>query len=203
MTLGMNRAFGNMTATAQEWDAPLFLGEFGVAAEARSAGDYIAAIYDRMDASLASGAQWCYSPRWNERDKDGWNAEDFGILDFHGAVRHNFRPRPYPRHTAGMPLSFRFQGAPSSGGDATLEFAWEHHPELGATEIFVPSSLFPPDALIEVSDRGMTCHRDQARQVLVCRAAQRGTVRVRISSSPSSPLAAIPGQDRLQAMRIQ
>ena len=192
MTLGMNRAFSTMTATAQEWDAPLFLGEFGAAAETTNAGDYIAAIYDRMDANLASGAQWCYSPRWNERDKDGWNAEDFSILDSQGAVRPNFRPRPYPRNTAGTPLSFRFVDAQSSGGRPTLEFTWEHRPELGATEIFVPSSIFPPDALIEVSDRGMTCERDQSRQILVCRAAQRATVRVRISASPSRQLSGDP-----------
>jgi endoglycosylceramidase len=203
MTLGMNRAFGNMAATAQEWDAPLFLGEFGAAAETMNAGDYIVAIYDRMDASLASGAQWCYSPRWNERDKDGWNAEDFSILDSQGAVRPNFRPRPYPRITAGMPLSFRFVDAQSSGGRPMLELTWEHRPELGATEIFVPSSIFPPDALIEVSDRGMTCQRDQARQVLVCRSAQRATVCVRISAPPGSRLSGHPGQDTFQAMRIQ
>jgi endoglycosylceramidase len=203
MTLGMNHAFGSMTATAQEWDAPLFLGEFGAAAETKNAGDYIDAIYDRMDANLASGAQWCYSPRWNEHDKDGWNAEDFSILDSQGAVRANFRPRPYPRITAGTPLSFRFQGAPSSGGHRTLEFAWKHRPELGATELFVPASIFPPDSLIEVSDRGMTCQRDQSRQILVCTAAQRATVCVRISASPNSPLSRRASQDTIQAMRIQ
>ena len=120
-----------MTTTANDWDAPLFLGEFGAAAETTNAGDYIAAIYDRMDANLASGAQWCYSPRWNERDKDGWNAEDFSILDSQGEVRPNFRPRPYPRNTAGTPLSFRFQGAQSSGGCPSLEFAWAHRPGAG------------------------------------------------------------------------
>jgi endoglycosylceramidase len=203
MTLGMNRAFSAMTATAQEWDAPLFFGEFGAAAETTNAGDYIAAIYDRMDANLASGAQWCYSPRWNERDKDGWNAEDFSILDSHGAVRPNFRPRPYPRITAGTPVSFRFQVAPSSGGRPTLEFTWENRPELSATEIFVPASIFPPDARIEVSARGMTCQRDQARQILVCRAAQRATVCVRISATPSGQLSGRPRHDTFQAMRIQ
>ena len=88
------------------------------AAEARNAGDYVAAIYDRMDACLASGAQWNYSPRWNERDKDGWNGEDFSILDSSASVRPNFRPRPYPRHTAGLPLAFRFDDGRS--GSATL-----------------------------------------------------------------------------------
>jgi endoglycosylceramidase len=203
MTLGMNRAFGAMTATAQKWDAPLFVGEFGAAAEARNAGEYIAAIYDRMDASLASGAQWCYSPRWNERDKDGWNAEDFSILDSQGALRPSFRPRPYPRNTAGTPLSFRFIDAQSSCGRPALEFTWEHRPELGATEIYLPTSIFPPDALIEVSDRGMTCQRDQAKQIVICRAAHRATVRVRISASPSRQLSGRPGQDTIQAMRIQ
>ena len=135
MTLGMNHAFRTMTATANDWNAPLFLGEFGVAAEATGATDYIAAIYDRMDACLASGAQWCYSPRWNDRDKDGWNGEDFSILDSSGSVRPSFRPRPYPRLTAGQPIAFRHDDGRTSGGRASFIFSWDHHSELGATEI--------------------------------------------------------------------
>jgi endoglycosylceramidase len=166
MTLGMDRAFAAMTETAGQWNAPLFLGEFGVNADACHAGDYVAAIYDRMDACLASGAQWNYSPRWNERNKDGWNGEDFSILDSRGAVRPNFRPRPYPRCTAGRPIAFRFDDGRSSGGHAALVFSWEHRPELGSTEIFVPRVLFPPDSTIEVSDPGLTCRRDEGRQVV-------------------------------------
>ena len=182
MTLGMNRAFTTMTATSRQWDAPLFLGEFGVGAEARNAGDYIAAIYDRMDATLASGAQWNYSPRWNERDKDGWNGEDFSILDSRGAVRPNFRPRPYPRHTAGMPIAFRFADGQSSGGHPSLIFSWEHHPERGDTEIVVPSSVFPTGSTIEVSDPGLICQRDGARQLLICHGSRRMAVSLKMTA---------------------
>jgi len=180
MTRGMDHAFGTMTATADEWNAPLFLGEFGVAAETRNAGDYIAAIYDRMDACLASGAQWCYSPRWNDRDKDGWNGEDFSILDSGGAVRANFRPRPYPRHTAGQPTEFRFDDGRSSSDHPSFVFTWDHRPELGETEIFVPNSVFPAGSTIEVTNPALICDRDEARQLLVCRASAQMTVSVRM-----------------------
>ncbi len=114
-TLGMDRAFANMTETGRNWDTPLFVGEFGVCAESVRAGDYVGAIYDRLDACLASGAQWNYTPRWNAQTKDGWNAEDFNILDPSGRLRPNFRPRPYPRATAGMPLRFRYEASGSAG----------------------------------------------------------------------------------------
>ena len=141
MTLGMNHAFTHDDRDRRQWDAPLFLGEFGVGAEARNAGDYIAAIYDRMDACLASGAQWNYSPRWNERDKDGWNGEDFSILDSSGAVRPNFRPRPYPRHTAGLPIAFRYDDGRSSGGHPSLIFSWEHRSRARSHRDLRPRAL--------------------------------------------------------------
>jgi endoglycosylceramidase len=182
MTLGMNHAFSTMTATAEEWNSPLFLGEFGVAAGSLGAGDYITAIYDRMDACLASGAQWCFSPRWNDRDKDGWNGEDFSILDSCGAIRPSFRPRPYPRHTSGKPIAFRFDDGRSAGGHPSFIFSWEHNPELGPTEIFVPNSIFTEESTVQASDPGLICHRDQSRQLLVCDIKHEATVTLKMNA---------------------
>ena len=40
--------------------------------------------------------------------KDGWNGEDLAMLTPDGRPRPNFRPRPYPRYTAGEPHCFRY-----------------------------------------------------------------------------------------------
>ena len=125
-------------------------------------------------------AEWCYSPRWNDRDKDGWNGEDFSILDSSGSVRPSFRPRPYPRLTAGQPIAFRHDDGRTSGGRASFIFSWDHHSELGATEIFVPTSVFPAGAIIEFSGPGLSCYRDQARQLLVCQGPCRAVATVTI-----------------------
>lgn len=191
LTLAINRwygspttaqhAFANMTAKSHEWNVPLFLGEFGVGAGTRNAGGYVAHLYDRLDACLASGAQWNYTPRWNDQTKDGWNGEDFSILDPAGTIRPNFRPRPYPRHTAGTPLLFHYQDA--SQGGCGLSFAWEHDPSRGDTEIFVPNLIFPRHAAITCSPSDAVCWRDEARQLLVCRATRPTTIRVQMTPS--------------------
>lgn len=170
---GMDRAFGHMTAKAAEWDAPLFLGEFGVGAGADHAADYVGAIYDRLDAALASGAQWNYTPCWNPRDRDGWNDEDFNILDPHtGASRGNFRPRPYPRRTAGMPLGFRYEEG------RHLDFLWEHRPEAGETEIALPDGLFPPGTTVRLDAADAQSWYDGARRAIVVRCPRPATLRL-------------------------
>lgn len=175
-TFRMNQAFANMTATADEWNAPLFIGEFGVPPGATNAAAYLTAVYDRMDETLASGAQWNYSPRWTESARDGSNAEDFSIVDDQAAPRANYIPRPYPRCTAGMPTRFRFTNC---DGSPTIEFAWENQPELGATEIHLPRSIFAGGITVAASGP-TTFERDEARQVLICRPAQAGSVSLRL-----------------------
>lgn len=100
--------------------------------------------------------------------------------DSNGAVRSNFRPRPYPRHTAGVPLAFGFDDGRSSGARPSLVFTWDHRPELGATEIFIPNTVFPPGSTIEASASGLTFQRDEARQLLVCQGQERMTVTVQM-----------------------
>jgi endoglycosylceramidase len=178
-TLGMHGAFSRMESKAAEWNAPLFLGEFGVGATAHRAGDYVTAIYDCLDASLASGAQWNYTPGWTPERKDGWNAEDLAILTPDGRPRPNFRPRPYPRYTAGEPHSFRY----AAESRHALEFVWEHHPESGNTEIFVPNDEFPAGSLIECAPRDVQYHHDLVRHVVVCRLDRPSVIRVLIAGS--------------------
>jgi endoglycosylceramidase len=199
-TLGMNRAFANMTDTARAWDTPLFLGEYGAAAETPRVGDYVSAIYDRLDSGLVSGTQWNYTPRWNPQTKDGWNAEDFNILDPSGALRPNFRPRPYPRSTAGTPLRFHYEDGGSVSRPRWFEFDWSHEPGCGETEIFVPNALFPAGAIIESRIGGVTCRRDLARQVIVCRAASARTIHLKVTApADAGRLAAVPDRfGRLQ-----
>ena len=151
-------------------------------AESVRAGDYIRAVYDRLDACLASGAQWNYTPGWNTQTKDGWNAEDFNIIHPSGTHRPNFRSRPYPRATAGTPLRFRYEDLGPSGAPRRLEFDWTHDPRCGETEIFLSNALFPPGSTVELQSSGVTWHRDPVRQVIVCRAATAMTISLRVTA---------------------
>jgi endoglycosylceramidase len=179
-TRPIDRAFVHMETKATEWEAPLFLGEFGGPAEADRIDEYMTCLYDRLDTLLASGAQWNFTPGWDERLKDGWNGEDFNVIDPSGRLRRNFLERPYPRLIAGRPLQFQFRRGSWPGGESSLVFAWEHRPELGDTELFLPTSLFPPTSFVMIDGAGATWWRDEARQLLVCRAPYGGTIRVQI-----------------------
>jgi endoglycosylceramidase len=179
-TVQIDRAFSHMETKAGEWGVPLFLGEFGVPADTAHAKEYMAALYDRLDDALASGAQWNYTPGWNRHDKDGWNGEDYTILHPGGAPRPNFSERPYPRATAGIPLHFQFIEARYPRRDHALDFAWDHHPGRGTTEIFVPRRLFPANSALTIEGAGASYRWDAATQRLVVRASGAGVVRVRL-----------------------
>lgn len=178
-TCPLDRAFDTMRAKAGEWNVPLFLGEFGIGAETRHGGDYIGALYERLDDALASGTQWNYTPRWNERDRDGWNGEDYSILDQRARARRNFQARPYPQKVAGVPLRLAFRTSRSADAESPqLECAWQHDPARGATELYVPSALFPSSSTLTVDPPDAVCERDESRQILTVRASRATPVRV-------------------------
>jgi endoglycosylceramidase len=178
----MDRAFARMNAVTESWDVPLFLGEFGMPADVENADVYVAALHDRLDAFLASGAHWNYTPTWTEAARDGWNGENFNILSRDGTARPNFRPRPYPRLTAGLPRRFVYHEPQPPVQGASLEFVWDHCPQRGATELFVPASLFPPRSAVSVEPADVLCRYDAGRQVLVCTAPHPTTILLRLSA---------------------
>ncbi len=159
--------FWTMTGKADEWGVPLFVGEFGTHGDTWGAEDYVALQYSRLDEHLASGAQWNWTPAWNETDLDGWNDEDLSILDASGAVRPNFAIRPQPHRFAGVPTGFTV-------GDGSVSVSWTHDPGLGATSIFVPGSS--PDV-----SGGADCAFDAATQLLSCTADAAGEVTVEVA----------------------
>jgi endoglycosylceramidase len=176
----IDQAFTNMVGKAAEWGVPLFLGEFGAPAEAKRVEGYISALYDRLDSSQSSGAQWNYTPHWHPVTKDGWNGEDFTILDPQGRLRPNYRPRPYPRTIAGDPVRFGFVEGGSTSGRRLFECTWDNRPERGDTEIFLPADLFPRGSAISVSPGETWASRDEARQVLLVSRSRPGLTTVRI-----------------------
>lgn len=150
--------FSFMNGKAAEWNAPLFLGEFGAPGPAENGLAYVDMLYRRLDEGLTSGAQWVYSPDWSEEKKDGWNDEDFSIVDGQGRLRDNFRIRPFPAKVAGTPTLFRVTVA-SDPKDSQIELSWDADPEAGATEIFVPREAFFGSApiTIETTGEGLSC----------------------------------------------
>jgi endoglycosylceramidase len=181
-TFEIDRAFAHMEAKGREWGVPLFIGEFGAPAGADRVGEYVSYLYNRLDAILASGAQWSITPQWNERDADGWNGEDFNMVQPDGLPRPNFPSRPYPRSVAGIPQRFSFGSTGGPGRSVALELTWDHDPRRGATELFVPARLFPPTSTLEIEGDGAACQLDEASQRLICTAPRPGTIRVRITS---------------------
>ena len=132
--------------------------------------------------SLASGAQWNYTPRWTAEARDGWNAEDYSITGTSGCPRANFRPRPYPRATAGTPRLFRYNDLDSPALPRTLEFEWDHDPKCGETEVFAPAALFPHGSEFEVEGTGASVQHHPHRQTITCRSSVAGPIRLQVTA---------------------
>jgi endoglycosylceramidase len=184
-----NGPFGLMRGKASEWGVPLFLGEFGSPPSAGKVGGYMDALYQQLDSSFASGAQWVYTPGWTAAAKDGWNSEDYSIVDDSGALRANFRARAYPQKVAGTPT--RFTVTEGASGSLTLE--WTHVPAAGMTELFVPAaSLFGTATPFVSTTGGATCTLSGSK--VTCGAPTAGPVSVTVAAQappsttpPTSP----------------
>jgi endoglycosylceramidase len=173
--------FGNMISVSTAWNVPLFLGEFGAPPDVDGLDGYMGAIHTQLNSALASGTQWAYTPGWTPTAKDGWNAEDFSIVDDSGAIRANFRPRPFPRRVGGTPtlLSVSNETLPKQNA---LQLTWDNDPAAGVTELYLPAAYFGGKVSVD-GDGDVKCKRDG--DLAQCTAASKGTKSVR-AAYPSS-----------------
>ena len=93
----------------------------------------------------------------------------------------NFRPRPYPRHTAGVPVALRLRRRPILRCSPLAGLHLGPSPRARKQpEIFIPNTVFPPGSTIATSAPGLYCQRDEARQLLVCQGQERRSVTVQV-----------------------
>jgi endoglycosylceramidase len=172
-----------LTSAAATWKVPLFLGEFGAAVTVDQVDGYLGAIAQQLDDKLMSSAQWAYTPGWTAAAKDGWNGEDFSIVDGSGALRANFRPRPFARRIAGTPVAFTLVEGKTPGA-TYMVLGWHHDPAAGATELFAPAAYF--GGAITVDGGDLVCRT--AGDVVSCTSDSAGDVQVRVGGGRSCGL---------------
>jgi endoglycosylceramidase len=185
---GVSEAMTTMDAKAAEWGVPLLVGELGAAPDTSRGTEYLDALYAELDQRLASATQWVYTPNWTQAKLDGWNVENYSIVDDRGLMRANFRPRGYPTKIAGMPVSF-------VATDKALELTWMNDPALGQTELFVPPGL-PDSAALAVDGSGLSCSFATPTHA-VCTSTRTGQVTVRVHARSSESGCGLTGAEPL------
>jgi endoglycosylceramidase len=160
-SLVIDNGFDTMRKRAATWGVPLWVGEFGMHAEAEGAADYMAAVYGQLDREVTSGSQWVYTPGWTPMLRDGWNAEDTSILDDKDQPRPNYEIRPYPTFTAGAPRSLSV----THDGERALvvDYAWDASDADGTTEIVVPQALEAKKVTATGGEASTSCTADGDR----------------------------------------
>src|SRR5262249_3010738 len=114
--------------------------------------------------------QWVYAPSWSDADKDGWNREDFSIVDGDGRLRANFVARPYPQRVAGELRGFHL------GADGELTVSWRNGSDA-PTLLFVPRR----GAGRIDSASGVSCAWQHDGLHVVCTSSVRGPAWVRVN----------------------
>jgi hypothetical protein len=110
---------------------------------------------------------------WDPVKKDGWNTEDFSIVEG-DTLRQTYWVRPYPARIAGAPGSFAVAQQPA----ASVELAWTHEPALGATRLFAPfQPLFGAQAFVETAS-DVSCAYEPDRRHLRCTSGTAGDKRI-------------------------
>jgi aryl-phospho-beta-D-glucosidase BglC (GH1 family) len=172
-------------ATFSLGNVPVVFGEFGTyfnygGIDHSLATDYATSTqildnYYRSFESLGlSRMQWCFSPENSYEDGEGWNSEDFSVVDPDLKPRSwEAYVRPYARATSGRLLSSRFyspahpydleKGIPVPRREFVLEM--ETKETDAPTEVFVPDIQYPQGFYVWVSDG--VCYFDSERQILL------------------------------------
>jgi endoglycosylceramidase len=164
-----------MENQAKTWNVPLCVGEFGAPGPGNNVTAYMDAFYLELDTRFLSGTQWSWVAHWDAEKKDGWNVEDFSIVDGEQKLRQTYRVRPYPARIAGEPTAFTSTLSPAP----SVELSYTHDPALGATRIFAPRALFNGGVRADIEGDAACSYESDLRHVR-CTADAAQPLRIRL-----------------------
>lgn len=165
-------------------NVPVILGEFGTyfnlgGIEKAEATDFIVPAhiidnyFDTLEANLINRSIWCYSSENTELWGEGWNREDFSILDANQQPRASDAvSRVTPRFTSGRLVSYKYNsplayydprpGVPTPYQEFNMEMLGLE--SSAPTEITIPKAKFAQGFYVYVSDG--RCLYDPERGIL-------------------------------------
>ncbi len=163
-------------------DAPILIGEFGIAFDLKGkkayrTGDFRAQVaamdrsWQAMEDVLLSGTLWNYTADNTNERGDQWNDEDLSIFsrdqqtdptDINSGGRAlEAVLRPYPARVAGEPMRMCFDLK-----RRTFEFEFRHDPAVTApTEVYVPNYQYPEGYVVEVTDGSYEIDRESQKVI--------------------------------------
>ena len=114
------------------WNAPLFIGEFGVPRDNTGALDFVTAHFAGFDALGLSGSEWEYSV-----SADSWNSETYGLVAADGGEYPIAQAvmRPFARAVDGDEIVQSFD-------PPTQTFSLTYTPGHGVTEVSLPARIY-------------------------------------------------------------
>ncbi|MBI3181140.1 MAG: cellulase family glycosylhydrolase [Myxococcales bacterium] len=153
-------------------NVPTVFGEFGTyfnfngIRQSRAEGYLVSAqvldnYYEAFEQMQASRFLWCYSPENQYPTGDGWNREDFSIIDPGQKPRAELAwSRPYAKALAGKPIAAHFYSDlhyfdPDKGVVPPLrefEVRYASKETAAPTEIAVPAGQYPEGFYVFLSD---------------------------------------------------
>lgn len=160
---------------------PVVVGEFGTyfnfnGIDRSERDDYIVSKeimdneYEALESLFLSHIQWCWSPENTPERGEGWNGEDFSVIDIlrkpRGATAYS---RPHPTFISGKPLHIHFysphhyfdpdKGIVNPEREFVLKF--ESKESDMPTVIFIPYEIHYPDGFYVFLSDGYAIYKHQ------------------------------------------
>jgi len=164
---GMEKRLEKMVDVARTWEAPVWIGEYGVTTSRTDNIPFLSGQIDLLEEYFVGSAIWTYNPT----DVD-WNLENTSFVYPGGSEKPhvNVFVRPYPARIAGTPMEFSF-----SFETGTLQLTYRaDSASTGPTEIVIPRRNYPDGFHVEGDDG--QCEWNELRRRLFYQPSQDGSV---------------------------